>query len=87
MSIIKRTKALARADKDRMIDLIGGILKARPDVGCFQESAIGKNFIDRCTACQHVQHVFHAQPVAANTRAPAALVRFESDTMNFGAFR
>ncbi len=66
-----------------MINLTRGIFKARLDVGCFQESVIGKNFSDRRTTRQHVENVFHSQPVASNTRAPAAFVGFESDAMNF----
>ena len=79
MSTRKRTAS--DAYQHRIIDLLGGKLKAGANIFCFKESIILEDFGFRHTVRQHVQNVFYPDAIMPNTRASAALLRVKRDAI------
>jgi hypothetical protein len=70
----------SRAYHHRVINLRRCIFEASAYVLSLEVWKILKDFLLGCPGCQHVQHVFYADPHATNARTPSTLVWVECNT-------
>ena len=64
-----------------VIDLQGCVFDCCQDVFALQEWVVGKDFLKRSTGAEQLQNVNHANALAPNARASAALVRLDGNPL------
>ena len=62
---------------NRMVDLLGGVFKAGPNVVGCQVGIVLEDFVFRNSSGQEIEHVLDADAETANARTPAALLRVD----------
>jgi len=62
-----------------MIGLLRGICDRGEDILAFKKRVIPKDFVERCTVGQKLQHIDNADVLAANAGLTAALAGLDRD--------
>ena len=70
-------------DEDGVVEIARSVSDAGADVFRLEVGKIGEDFILRCAACEHVEHVLDPDAHPPDARASTALVRIDGNALEF----
>jgi hypothetical protein len=80
LGIDEEPHAVRLSDKDGMVEILGGVLKAGADVLPLQVRVVGKNLILRRSGSEHLKNVLDPYAHVTNARPPPALSGLDGDS-------